>query len=54
MGSIVSHTKKRATIPTGKVSKSEYTPKGNKLYHFTSVSKEELERLRVPSYRYLL
>jgi hypothetical protein len=35
-------------------SSDEFTAKGNKIYKFTSVSKEEIERLRVPTYEYLL
>jgi hypothetical protein len=55
MGSIVTYTKKQASVSEGKQKGGvEYTAKGNRLYRFTPVSKEELERLRVPTYRYLL
>jgi hypothetical protein len=32
----------------------EYTVNGNRLYRFRIVSRKELEKLRVPSYSYLL
>jgi hypothetical protein len=32
----------------------EYTANGNRLYRFRTVSRKELEKLRVPSYSYLL
>jgi hypothetical protein len=34
--------------------KTEYTPNGNRLYRFRSISKNELEMLRVHTYPYLL
>jgi hypothetical protein len=55
MESIVVHTKKQASVPVRKAEgEIEYTEKGNKLYRFSIVSKEELEKLRVPVYRYIL
>ncbi|MDR0865882.1 MAG: hypothetical protein LBO74_13265 [Candidatus Symbiothrix sp.] len=32
----------------------EYTAKGNRLYRFRPISKEELEKLRVHTYPYLV
>ncbi|GHT76359.1 hypothetical protein FACS189413_09630 [Bacteroidia bacterium] len=32
----------------------EYTAKGNRIYHFKTITKEELEKVRIPTYSYLL
>jgi hypothetical protein len=44
------------SVSTGEVKTKaiEYTAKGNRLYRFKTVPQKELEKLRVPSYSYLL
>jgi hypothetical protein len=54
MGSAIAYTKKESPALKQKADIIEYTSKKNRLYRFTPVTKEELERLRVPSYPYLL
>ncbi|MDD4189995.1 MAG: hypothetical protein PHI28_01575 [Mangrovibacterium sp.] len=55
MGSVRQYSKKQ-TAGSGKAREkdAEYTSKGNRLYRFRVVSKEELEKLRIPIYSYLL
>ena len=43
---------RQTTTPVG--NKEDLTPKGNKRYRFSSVTKEEIEKLRVNVYPYLL
>jgi hypothetical protein len=56
MGSISTHTKKRITVSTPKtdVNILDLTSKNQKRMTFTPVTKEERERLRVPTYAYIL
>jgi hypothetical protein len=59
MGSVAVHTNKKMFGSKEETDKDgndviEYTPKGNRLYRFTTVTEEERDRLRVPTYPYLL
>jgi hypothetical protein len=56
MKPIETYTKHRSSNSKKERDKNciEYTTKGNRLYHFTVVSKIELEKIRIPTYSYLL